>query len=183
MTLGNRSITLFSIMMLFIILLPAVTGLVGLTVENEFPEDDDYTLANSFMASWARMPIHQLVSGLMLGISMFTLFVVYLGGRSNHRRFNDRTLDSFNLFGVFFSRRLYSEPSLFSCPSHLIHIIQAMEWKSHSDHDSWYSGGTKKALGLSAEEASTKCSTDLKSITGKGIFNYYDKLTKFIISN
>ena len=122
MTLSDRSITLFSIMMLFIILLPAITGMVGLTVENEFPEDDDYTLANSFMASWARMPIHQLVSGLMLGMSMFTLFVVYLGGRSNHRRFNDRTLDSFNLFGVLFSRRLYVEPSLFSCPSHLIQL-------------------------------------------------------------
>ena len=109
-------------MMLFIILLPAVTGLVGLTVENEFPEDDDYTLANSFMASWARMPIHQMLSGLMLGISIFALFVVYLGGRSNHRRFNDRTLDSFNLFGVVFSRRLYLEPSLFSCSLHLIQL-------------------------------------------------------------
>ena len=108
MKLSDHSITLFSIMMLFIILLPAVTGLVGLTVENEFPEDDDYTLANSFMASWARIPIHQMVSGLMLGMSMFTLFVVYLGGRSNHRRFNDRTLDSFNLFrGIFFATALF----------------------------------------------------------------------------
>jgi uncharacterized membrane protein len=136
MTLSNRSITLFSIMMLFIILLPAVTGLVGLTVENEFPEDDDYTLANSFMASWARMQIHQLVSGLMLGMSMFTLFVVYLGGRSNHRRFNDRTLDSFNLFrGIFFATALFRAVFVFlsfaSQP-----IIQAMEWKSHSNHDS-----------------------------------------------
>ena len=136
MKLSHRSIVLFSIMMLFIILLPAVTGLVGLTVENEFPEDDDYTLANSFMASWARMPIHQMLAGLMLGMSMFTLFVVYMGGRSNHRRFNDRTLDSFNLFRGIFLRRLYLEPSLFSCPWRRIHIIQAMEWKSHSNHDS-----------------------------------------------
>jgi hypothetical protein len=108
MKLTNRGIVLFSIMMLFIILLPAITGLVGLTVENEFLEDDDYSLANSFMASWARMSVRQMLSGLMLGMSMFVLFVVYMGGRSNHRRFNDRTLDSFNLFsGIFFATALF----------------------------------------------------------------------------
>ena len=108
MKLSHRSKVLFSIMMLFIILLPAITGMVGLTVENEFPEDDDYTLAHSFMASWARLPVHQMLSGLMLGMSMFVLFVVYMGGRSNNRRFNDRTLDSINLFrGIFFATALF----------------------------------------------------------------------------
>jgi hypothetical protein len=129
MKLSDHSITLFSIMMLFIILLPAVTGLVGLTVENEFPEDDDYTLAHSFMASWARIPIHQMLSGLMLGMSMFTLFVVYLGGRSNHRRFNDRTLDSFNLFrGIFFATALFRAVFVFlSFASHPYYPGNGME--------------------------------------------------------
>ena len=121
MKLTNRSIDLLYIMMLFIILLPVVTGLVGLTVENAFLEDDDNLLANSFMAIWARMPVHQMLLGLMLGMSIFALFVVYRGGRSNHSRFNDRTLDvNYGFFGGIFSRRLYLEPSLFSCSSHLI---------------------------------------------------------------
>ena len=108
MKLTNRSVVLLSIMMLFIILLPVVTGIIGLTVDNEFLQDDDNLLASSFMASWARMPVHQMLSGLMLGMSIFALFVVYLGGRSNHRRFNDRTLDSFNLFrGILFATALF----------------------------------------------------------------------------
>ena len=122
MKLTNRNAFLLCIMMLFIILLPVLTGIAGLTMDNAALEDDDQSLVGSFMAIWTRMQVHQTLSGLILGMSIFALFVVYLGGRSNHRRFNDRTLDSIDLFGGIFSRRLYLEPSLFSCSSHLIEM-------------------------------------------------------------
>jgi len=44
----------------------------------------------------------------MLGMSIFTLFVVYQGGRSNRRLFNDRTIDAVNLL-----RGIFSETALF----------------------------------------------------------------------
>jgi hypothetical protein len=134
MKLTNRNAFLLSIMMLLIILLPVLTGIAGLTVDNALLEDDDHSLASSFMAIWARMPVHQMLSGLILGLSIFALFVVYLGGRSNHRRFNDRTLDSMDLFGDIVSRRLYLEPSLFSCSSHLIQTRAGTGMKSHSSN-------------------------------------------------
>jgi hypothetical protein len=33
-----------------------------------------------------------------LGMSIFALFVIYLGGRSNHKRFYDRTIEPVKLF-------------------------------------------------------------------------------------
>lgn len=135
MKLTNRNAFLLCIMMLFIILLPVLTGIAGLTMDNALLEDDDHSLASSFMATWARMSVHQMLSGLILGLSIFVLFVVYLGGRSNHRRFNDRTLDSMDLFGGIFSRRLYLEPSWFSCSSHLIEMSRARTgMKFHSSN-------------------------------------------------
>jgi len=105
MNLTNRSIILITILILLAFLLPAITGLVGLMVDNELPDGDDYdAFASGSIIALARMTIgHQVLSGLMLGISIFALFGVYQGGRSNHRRFNDRTLDSNNLFRGIFS--------------------------------------------------------------------------------
>src|SRR4026207_2339237 len=98
MNLTNRSIILLTILILFVFLLPAITGLVGLIVDNELPDGDDYdAFAGSTVLALARMMVHPVLSGLMLGISVFALFGVYQGGRSSHRRFNDRTLDSINL--------------------------------------------------------------------------------------
>jgi len=122
MKLIKRSVVLLALMMLFIILFSVLTGIAGLTVDNLLPEDDDQSLVGSFLAIWARMPVHQMLSGLILGLSIFALFGVYMGGRSNHRRFNDRTLDSMDLFGGIVSRRLYLEPSLFFCSSHQIEM-------------------------------------------------------------
>jgi hypothetical protein len=102
MKLTKRSVVLLALMMLLIILSSVLTGIAGLTVDTLLPEDDDHSLIGSFMAIWGRMSVHQMLSGLMLGISIFVLFGVYLGGRSNHRRFNDRTLDSTYLFGGVF---------------------------------------------------------------------------------
>jgi len=68
------------------------------------------------MVAWAKMQDQQMLTGLMMGMSVFALVVVYLGGRSNHRRFNDRTIDSINLLylGVFFSVTALLRAVLFS---------------------------------------------------------------------
>ena len=63
-----------------------------------------YLQTRGFIAAFAEIPVSLSLSGLVMGMSIFALFGVYLGGRSNHRRFNDRTLDSINLlFGDIFS--------------------------------------------------------------------------------
>lgn len=73
---------------------------------NDSPEEDELTgadqddalLRNKFSPDWIRIPAHQQSVLWRSGISIFALFVVYLGGRSKHRRFNDRTLDHIDMF-------------------------------------------------------------------------------------
>jgi hypothetical protein len=101
MNLPNRGIALIAIVMLFIILLPTAVGLVNLAGGDDSP-DDFYLQSGGNIAVWAKMQDHQILSGLMMRIAVFALIVVYLGGRSNDRRFNDRTIDSVNLLEVFF---------------------------------------------------------------------------------
>ena len=100
---SKPSLVRFILIMLLIILLPVLTGVADLSVDNDlFDGDDDFSALSSFLVSWPRISIQQLTAGLMLGMSIFALFVVYLGGRSNHKRFNDRTIDAINaLRGIF----------------------------------------------------------------------------------
>ena len=92
-----RSIFLIILLILSALLLPALVeaSLIELPEEDDFvdEEGDDFTVLNSFSTDWTRIPVHRLSILLRLGISFFALFVVYLGGRSKHRRFNDRTID------------------------------------------------------------------------------------------
>ena len=115
MNLTNRGIALIAILMLFIILLPTAVGLVNLAGGDDSP-DDYYLQAGGFTVAWAKMQDHQMLTGLMMGMSVFALIVVYLGGRSKHRRFNDRTIDSINLLylGVFFPVTALLRAVLFS---------------------------------------------------------------------
>ena len=94
MNLSSRSVFFLAIVMLLIILLPALTGtgIVGLTEDDELP-DDDFSVIVAFPVAWTRIPVHQMSALLRLGISIFALFVVYLGGRSKAKRFNDRTIE------------------------------------------------------------------------------------------
>ena len=86
--------------MLSLLFMPALmgAGIMDLMEEDDLtdPEDDDLSVINDFPIAWIRIPVHQLSVLLRLGLSIFALFVVYLGGRSKHRRFNDRTLDHVN---------------------------------------------------------------------------------------
>jgi hypothetical protein len=94
-----RNIFLILILMLSVLFMPALLGtsIIDLQEEEDLtdPEDDDFSVID-FPPTWIRIPIHQMSVLLKLGMSIFTLFVVYLGGRSKHRRFNDRTLDHVN---------------------------------------------------------------------------------------
>jgi hypothetical protein len=85
--------------MLSVLFVPALLGtsIIDLQEEDDLtdPEDDDFSIID-FPPTWIRIPVHQMSVQLKLGMSIFTLFVVYLGGRSKHRRFNDRTLDHVN---------------------------------------------------------------------------------------
>ena len=96
MNVANRSVLLIIILILFFILFPIIIGGDNLL-------DDNDLQANDFMLAWTRFPVYQIILGLLLGISVFVLFGVYMGGRSNRRLFNDRTIDSIHLFGGIFS--------------------------------------------------------------------------------
>ena len=93
--------------MLLLTLLPALagTGMVGLIEDDDIP--DDFSFINNVPTAWTRIPIHSLAVLLKLGMSIFVLFVVYLGGRSKARRFNDRTIDALQ-----FLTRVFSETAL-----------------------------------------------------------------------
>lgn len=96
----KRSAALTILMILLIILLPVLTGAIGLILEDDLPgSDDDFSFIDDFVLILVRVPVDQLASGLMLGLSVFALFGVYVGGRSSHKWFNDRTIDS-NIFSV-----------------------------------------------------------------------------------
>lgn len=94
-----RNLLLILILMLSVLFVPALLGtsIIDLQEEDDLTdtEDDDFPFID-FPPTWIRIPLHQMSVLLRLGISIFTLFVVYLGGRSKHRRFNDRTLDHVN---------------------------------------------------------------------------------------
>jgi hypothetical protein len=100
MNLKNRNIALLIILILSVILLPVLAGasLIDILEEDNFAGENDFLIFDSFWVTWMGMPVHQMAVLLGLAMSMFTLFVVYLGGRSKHRRFNDRTLDHVIIF-------------------------------------------------------------------------------------
>ena len=95
-----RSIFLIIVLILSAFLLPVFMGasIIDVPEEGDFADEDgdDFSVISNFAPTWIRIPVHQMSVLLRLGISIFTLFVVYLGGRSKHRRFNDRTLDHVN---------------------------------------------------------------------------------------
>jgi hypothetical protein len=64
---------------------------------------------------WMRIPAGQMILGLLLGLSIFELVVVYRGGRSNHACFNDRALADDNSFkNLFFSLKAALSGAVFN---------------------------------------------------------------------
>jgi hypothetical protein len=97
-----RSIFLILILMLSVLFMPAVmgAGIIELPEEDDLndTDEDDFSETGGLPLAWIRIPVHQMAVLLKLGLSIFALCVVYLGGRSKHKRFNDRTLDHINAF-------------------------------------------------------------------------------------
>ena len=96
-----RNLILILILISAVIFLPALMGasMIDLPEEDDSTDtdSDDVLLIGNSAAHWVRIPVSQLTILLRLGISIFALFVVYLGGRSKHKRFNDRTIDPINV--------------------------------------------------------------------------------------
>jgi hypothetical protein len=120
--------------MLSVLFMPALmgAGIMDLMEEDDLtdPEDDDLSVVNDFPTAWIRIPIHQMAVLLRLGISIFALCVVYLGGRSKHRRFNDRTLDRVN---ALFSYPLLKTALIVRAVFHFLHPAFLLNYpKKHS---------------------------------------------------
>ena len=82
---------------LFTLLLSLLPGLAGIDAEDFFDDDvldDDSFIIHDIPFTWLRIDMHHVSILSTVVLSMFVLFVVYLGGRSKHRRFNDRTIDA-----------------------------------------------------------------------------------------
>ena len=103
MDLIHRNLLFILLLLSTVILLPGLagTGMIALEEGDEIPDDDDFSLNNQVY--WMHISGHSRSMGLVLGMSIFALVVVYRGGRSNRARFNDRTLDSANVLIDMFS--------------------------------------------------------------------------------
>jgi hypothetical protein len=98
-----QRIILILLLIFSAVILPVFMGINMM----ELPEEDDLTdsdenqhdvsLISNSTISWIRIPVHQLVVLLKVGISIFALLVIYIGGRSKDKRFNDRTIDPINI--------------------------------------------------------------------------------------
>ena len=99
----TRSIFLILLLITSVLLAPALMGgsiIDSLAEEDDLGDRDEFSLIGTFSILWIRIPVHQMSVLFRLGLSIFALFVVYLGGRSKHRRFNDRTIDAINAVNV-----------------------------------------------------------------------------------
>jgi hypothetical protein len=99
MNLKSLNILFLITLILSVILLPMLLGasIIDFSEEDNFADQDDLLIISHFAATWIRIPVYQMSALLAFAISIFALFVVYAGGRSRHRRFNDRTIDFINV--------------------------------------------------------------------------------------
>jgi len=106
------------LLLLAALMLPAfiAAGMIELAEEDDLTDaaayGDEFAVIGDFPISWIRIPVHQMSVFFRLGISIFALFVVYLGGRSKHKRFNDRTINAGNLSIAVFNFQSFT-PCLF----------------------------------------------------------------------
>jgi hypothetical protein len=95
------------IVILSVVLLPVITGIIGLFIGTDgdnLPDNIDFSMISGFsmvLISW--ISVRQTAVVLRFGISIFALFVVYLGGRSKAKRFNDRTIELIKSLKVVFT--------------------------------------------------------------------------------
>ena len=95
MNLVNRNHIFILLMIVVMVLSPLLTVILYVTMpDNLLEKEDNATYPGDFLIVWGNLVVQDLAVKLILGISVFILFVTYLGGRSNHRRFYDQIPDS-----------------------------------------------------------------------------------------
>jgi len=84
--------------LLLIILSFAFTGLcvISFMTGSENLSDNDFSDIAYFSIDWIGVQSHQEPMLITSDISIFALFIVFLGGRSKSRWFNDRTIKPIN---------------------------------------------------------------------------------------
>jgi hypothetical protein len=100
-----RNLFLILLLIVSVFLAPALIAgsiMEDIPGEDERADGDEFSLLSNFPVLWFRMPVYQMSVFLRLGMSIFVLCIVYLGGRSKNRRFNDRTLDAINVLKANF---------------------------------------------------------------------------------
>ena len=106
MNLKNLNIIFLILLITSVVLLPVLMGasILDFSEEDNFADQDDFSVVNAFQMSWIRIPVHQMAVLFRLGISIFALFGVYVGGRSKRHLFNDRTIDAVNVLKADFPK-------------------------------------------------------------------------------
>jgi hypothetical protein len=99
-TTSRRTILLAALILLLVLLFALTRTNVVSLAETEGLSDgtDNVSVTAVLPVVWIRIPVYPLFMVLMLGISIFASVLVYLGGRSKVKRFNDRTIDLFESF-------------------------------------------------------------------------------------
>lgn len=143
-----RNVFLIIVILTFI-LLPLMAGIIGLFIETD--EDDhsgnmDFSMICSFPMECIRsMSAQQMAAVLWFGMSIFALFVVYLGGRSKAKRFNDRTIEPNKSLIVAFSKAaLFIRAAFNFCilaPNRVSQTANCLGFLY--THDSIFQGGNK----------------------------------------
>jgi hypothetical protein len=116
----GRIIILLLLFVLMFTLLPflAGTGRIVSRIEYDFSDEGDLAIIKDILFSRDRIPVHDLSIRLALGMSIFALFVICLGGYSKHRRFNDRAIDGdFVMKDVIKSLMAAHEWAVFNFPN------------------------------------------------------------------
>jgi hypothetical protein len=104
--MNRKSLNIIFLILLItsVVLLPVLMGasILDFSEEDNFADQDDFSVVNAFPMSWIRIPVHQMSVLFRLGISIFALFGVYVGGRSKRHLFNDRTIDALSVLKADF---------------------------------------------------------------------------------
>ena len=101
---GIPAIFLAMSLILFVLFLPVLLGssMVDIPDEDDFADEGDFWVISNILVPGTLVLFQERMVVLRLGLSMFTLFVVFVGGRLKHKRFNDRTIDHVNVFPIEF---------------------------------------------------------------------------------